>query len=79
MKRKINHRVLAFIFGVTAMAVILCIYIFYNIGIGFGDAAVETAKAVKQLNEEWKSKGINPIDTIVQEIYDMKKDTVGNK
>ncbi|WP_348746461.1 hypothetical protein [Tenacibaculum sp. 190524A02b] len=58
---------------------ILCLgvsILIYKVTVGFGEALLQGTKAIIKVNEEWKKKNINPIDSIKCEII-KKIDSLG--
>ena len=54
------------------LVIFVSISAFYiYIGIKFGEATVEAATELKKIQEDWKAKGINPIDSVKQDIMEI--------
>ncbi len=60
------------------MAVVVCV-IYYYLGIGFGNAVVETAKGIEKAKEEWAQEGVNPMDTIKEKVMELSPDSTKNE
>lgn len=44
---------------------------YYYLGIGFGKAVVKTTKGLENAKQDWKNKGINPIDSVRTKIIEV--------
>lgn len=67
------------VFIISAVILILAFTIFaiyYYLGIGFGNAVINTAKGVSDAKNEWKKDSVNPIDTIKTQIIEITQDSI---
>lgn len=65
------------IFGLLFFSLCLGVSMFiYKVSMDFGEALLQGTQAIIKVNEEWKKKNINPIDSIKCEII-KKIDSLG--
>lgn len=71
MKNKILN-----ILGILSSLILLLLFVFYyRIGIGFGEAMVNTAEGLKNAQEDWISEGVNPLDSLKNQIIQIMDTT----
>lgn len=73
--RKHNRKYLL-MFSLTALLILFGFYLY--IANGFAKSAIKTIEAVHGLQKEWKSEGINPVDSI-QKVVIKVLDSTHNK
>jgi len=65
------------IFGLLFFSLCFGVLMFiYKVSMDFGEALLQGTQAIIKVNEEWKKKNINPIDSIKCEII-KKIDSLG--
>ena len=60
--------------AVTVLIVGIVIF-YYYLGIGFGNAVINTANGLRDAAQEWSQDNINPVDTIGAKIKEVVKDS----
>ena len=60
---------------ITLLIVIVSVIIYYQIGIGFSNAILNSINEIYDANQEWDSLGINPLDSIIEQIKSMTSDS----
>lgn len=71
-KNRIRNRIIS----ILLLIVVSVFGIYYYLGIQFGNATSKTLETVYKTKEEWDKKGVDPIDTIIQQVdklIDIKK------
>jgi len=59
--------ILGILLGVACIGILL-VAAFLYVSIGFGNAVVGTVKSVDAAKKEWKNDGVNPVDTILNDV-----------
>ena len=55
----------------ASILLILMFAFYYHLGIGFGRATVKTIEGVRNANKEWLSNGVNPQDSIKNQLLEL--------
>ena len=64
-----KSKILKFFIYFIIITIISIFSFLLNFGYQFGKATSEASKHIIEVRNEWKEKNINPIDTIVRDIY----------
>lgn len=78
MKSKSRNKVIIIISSVILILSVSIFAVYYYLGIGFGNAVINTVKGVKEAKEEWKKDNVNPIDTIKSQVIEIAQDSTSN-
>ncbi len=76
---ELNKRIFVILASILLTATIIVFAIYYYLGIGFGNAVVNTAKGIRDAKEKWSQEGVNPMDTIKEQIREMTLDSSESK
>lgn len=67
------------LFSSLLIGIIIVFIVFYYLGIGFGNAVVNTTKGIRDAKKEWSIDSVNPIDTIKEQTKKIILDSLENK
>jgi len=73
---KLQKRTFLILSSSVVVLIIALIFMYYSLGTGFGNAVVKTTKGVRDAQKEWKEDGVNPLDTIREQIKSIAADSV---
>ncbi len=75
----LNKGIFVILASILLTATIVVFAIYYYLGIGFGNAVVNTAKGIRDTKEKWSQEGVNPMETIKEQIREMTLDSLESK